>query len=108
MVWRSVAACAANRRPGTPRSSCWSAKSAEADIAAGLGVGANDYITKPFSISEVIERLHSLLQRVEADMPEIYDDGHLRIDFAEMRVFCNGGRVRLTIINRLETMFPFI
>jgi DNA-binding response OmpR family regulator len=43
------------------------AKTSAADIAAGLDVGADDYITKPFYVREVIARIHALLRRSEMD-----------------------------------------
>ena len=41
------------------------ARSMETDLAASIAVGADGYITKPFSIREVVERVHCLLQREE-------------------------------------------
>jgi DNA-binding response OmpR family regulator len=73
-----------------------SAKASSADIASGLDAGANDYITKPFSIREVIARIDALLRHVDTTTPEIYDDGKLRLDFSEMSVVCEGVHLRLT------------
>ncbi len=73
-----------------------SAKASSADIASGLDAGADDYITKPFSIREVIARIDALLRRVDTTTPEIYDDGRLRLDFSEMSVVCEGVPLRLT------------
>ena len=42
-----------------------SAKDEESDIIAGLKIGADDYVTKPFSIREVVARVQNLLKRVE-------------------------------------------
>ena len=41
------------------------ARDAETDVLVGLGVGADDYLTKPFSIRELAARVHALLRRVE-------------------------------------------
>jgi DNA-binding response OmpR family regulator len=41
------------------------ARDAETDLLVGLGVGADDYITKPFSMRELIARVHALLRRVD-------------------------------------------
>src|SRR5262245_14043013 len=71
------------------------ARSAEKDISAGLDMGADDYITKPFIVCEVVERVRALIQRTSATTTEIYDDGHLRIVFGEMLVSCNGRAIRL-------------
>jgi two-component system phosphate regulon response regulator PhoB len=72
------------------------ARASPAEIATGLAAGADDYMTKPFSIREVIARIDSLLRRIDKDTREIYDDGKIRFDSAEMRVFCNGVPTRLS------------
>lgn len=72
------------------------AKAAETDKIAGLDVGADDYIVKPFSVKEVVARVRAVLRRVEKDTVERYDDGKLSIDFADMRVVCAGEDVKLT------------
>jgi DNA-binding response OmpR family regulator len=72
------------------------AKASDADIAAGFALGADDYITKPFSVHEVMARIRALLLRVETNPPQTYDDGRLRIDFAALVVSCNGRAIKLT------------
>ena len=72
------------------------AKTSPADIAAGFRAGADDYITKPFSIGNVIARIDALLHRIEPVTPRIYGDGKIRFDFSEMRVFCEGVAIRLS------------
>ncbi len=72
------------------------AKASPAEIASGLDAGANDYITKPFSIREVIARIDALLSRVDTPTPETYNEGRLRLDFSEMSVLCEGLHLRLT------------
>ena len=52
-----------------------SAKTSPADIANGLDVGADDYITKPFSVREVIARIHALLRRSQINTPETASEG---------------------------------
>ncbi|HXM35488.1 MAG TPA: response regulator transcription factor, partial [Pyrinomonadaceae bacterium] len=75
------------------------ARASPAEIATGLAAGADDYMTKPFSIRDVIARIDSLLRRIDQETHEIYDDGKIRFDFSEMRVLCNGVVTRL---NSLE------
>ncbi|MCW2928195.1 MAG: phoB [Thermoleophilia bacterium] len=47
------------------------AKGDEGDIVLGLGVGADDYVTKPFSPKEVVARVHAMLRRTEARTPDV-------------------------------------
>jgi DNA-binding response OmpR family regulator len=72
------------------------AKAAEADRVAGLDVGADDYIGKPFSVKELLARVRAVLRRSEEDAGERYDDGRLTIDFDDVRVSCDGANVKLT------------
>jgi DNA-binding response OmpR family regulator len=72
------------------------AKTSEADRVAGLDVGADDYIAKPFSVRELLARVRAVLRRIEGEPGESYDDGRLRIDFEDVRVSCAGTNVKLT------------
>jgi DNA-binding response OmpR family regulator len=72
------------------------AKAAEIDKIAGLELGADDYIVKPFSVKEVVARVRAVLRRVEKDTVERYEDAQISIDFADMRVLCAGADVKLT------------
>jgi DNA-binding response OmpR family regulator len=72
------------------------AKAAEIDKIAGLEIGADDYIVKPFSVKEVVARVRAVLRRVEKETVERYEDSRLSIDFADMRVVCNSEDVKLT------------
>ncbi len=72
------------------------AKAAEIDKIAGLEIGADDYIVKPFSVKEVVARVRAVLRRVEKETVELYEDRNLTIDFADMRVVCAGADVKLT------------
>src|SRR5437763_50560 len=71
------------------------AKTAEADRIAGLDVGADDYIAKPFSIHELLARVRAVLRRTDVS-GERYDDGRLAIDFDDVRAACDGDSVKLT------------
>ncbi|MHB8854289.1 MAG: response regulator transcription factor [Ignavibacteriaceae bacterium] len=59
------------------------AKSQEPDIVAGLDIGADDYITKPFSVIELIARIKAVIRRAKQNnnLPEILRTGDLEIDF---------------------------
>jgi DNA-binding response OmpR family regulator len=72
------------------------AKAAESDKIAGLELGADDYIVKPFSVKEVVARVRAVLRRVEKDTIQRYSDDKLSIDFADMRVLCGGDEAKLT------------
>jgi DNA-binding response OmpR family regulator len=72
------------------------AKAAEADKIAGLDIGADDYIAKPFSVKEVVARVRAVLRRIEKETTLKYEDENLSVDFKDMRVVCRGSKVNLT------------
>ncbi|WP_280457610.1 response regulator transcription factor [Nocardia carnea] len=75
------------------------ARTDETDQLIGLGVGADDYLTKPFSLRVLTARVHALLRRVEraGDRPgAITVVGDLRIDADQRRVWRGGVEAQLT------------
>lgn len=72
------------------------AKVTEADKVAGLEIGADDYIVKPFSVKEVVARVRAVLRRTETTVIQRYEDDKMTIDFEDMRVICQGEEVKLT------------
>jgi two-component system alkaline phosphatase synthesis response regulator PhoP len=72
------------------------AKTSEADRIAGLDLGADDYIAKPFSVRELMARVRAVLRRIEEEAAEKYEDGRLTIDFADVRASCDDANVKLT------------
>lgn len=72
------------------------AKVTEAERVAGLELGADDYITKPFSVRELVARVRAVLRRADENAAPRYEDGRLSIDFADMRAACDGEIVKLT------------
>ena len=76
------------------------ARDDETDVLVGLGVGADDYLTKPFRMRELVARVAALLRRVEraaalAARPSVAITG-LRIDAAARRVWVHEDEVHLT------------
>jgi two-component system, OmpR family, alkaline phosphatase synthesis response regulator PhoP len=74
------------------------ARTDESDKVLGLNIGADDYITKPFGMRELVARVNAALRRasgLEAE-PPIFENGTLRIDPASFSVRSNGREVRLT------------
>src|SRR5215210_8026912 len=86
------------REPATRRTPIimLTARASESDRVAGLDLGADDYITKPFSVRDVMLRVRAVLRRVDETSVARYEDSRLQIDFAEMRVLCEGESVKLT------------
>ena len=72
------------------------AKASETDKVTGLELGADDYITKPFSVKEVIARVHAVLRRTDETPMPPFNNEKLSIDFEQMRVVCSGREVKLT------------
>lgn len=57
-----------------------SAKGQESDVVLGLKLGADDFVTKPFSIKEVLARAEALLRRAHRTTAEVYEFGDCRLD----------------------------
>ena len=76
------------------------AKSAEADRIVGLELGADDYVTKPFSPRELAARIKAVLRRASAQSlqksSEIIRRGELTIDLGRREVHCSGKNLELT------------
>ncbi|HAL29476.1 MAG TPA: DNA-binding response regulator [Coriobacteriia bacterium] len=75
------------------------AKGAEEERIAGLDLGADDYLVKPFSPRELVARLRALLRRAKADVEpqrSRLEYGPLDIDLAGHKVFVDGAEIDLT------------
>ena len=74
-------------------------KGEETDKVKGLDLGADDYVTKPFSPKELVSRVKAVLRRTEMPTPapktEIQVDDNLSIDFARRKVMVRGKEVHL-------------
>lgn len=74
------------------------AKSQESEIVTGLELGADDYITKPFSVLELVARIKTVLRRVQPQSkePEIYKFGDLEINFKKYVARKKGKSLKLS------------
>jgi DNA-binding response OmpR family regulator len=90
------------------------ARSEDIDKVRGLGLGADDYITKPFSMTELVARVKAHLARYErltqsaghSKKADEIDFGWLQINQAARRVFVNGGEI--TLVNKEYEMLYFL
>ena len=76
------------------------ARSDDEDIVKGLEWGADDYITKPFRVRELVARVHALLRRIDGPEPspeERLEHGPLVIDLTRHEVTLNGDALELTL-----------
>jgi len=73
------------------------AKDSEADKVAGLELGADDYVTKPFSIDELLARMRAVRRRTAGEAaPPVLRFDELEVDLARRAVHLRGELVRLT------------
>jgi DNA-binding response OmpR family regulator len=79
------------------------------DVLEGFGAGADDYLPKPFELSILIARIHSLLRRAQwqqrnavapgpVEVPDVYEFRGRRIDFPNLELSWNGATLRLTLM----------
>jgi len=82
------------------------AKTHEAEKVLGLELGADDYVTKPYSRRELQARVKALLRRSAGELPEVYRLGDVEIDFGRGEVRRGGQIVELTPLEfRVLTAF---
>ena len=73
-----------------------SARDREADVVQGLNLGADDYVTKPFSIKELLARAQALMRRRGADDPAVYEFGDYQLDTADETLARDGRQIELS------------
>ena len=74
-----------------------SVREREADKVAALDAGADDYLTKPFGVSELKARIRSAIRRSAQQVPEpVFVSGDLTVDLTKRRVSCKGKEISLT------------
>lgn len=76
------------------------AKGEEIDKILGLELGADDYVTKPFSVKEILARIKAVLRRMESsriiEKDELFEFKELRIDFKSYQVFLGNKKLELS------------
>jgi len=74
------------------------AKTQESDKVMGLEIGADDYVTKPFSPRELRARIKAALRRAAGETPEVYRFGQMEVDFGRRELRLGGQAVEVTTI----------
>jgi two-component system alkaline phosphatase synthesis response regulator PhoP len=72
------------------------AKDQEQDIITGLNLGADDYVTKPFSIKQLLARAEALLRRTARPEPDAYKFGEFMLDVTKQTLTRSGANVTLS------------
>jgi DNA-binding response OmpR family regulator len=72
------------------------AKGEESDIILGLNLGADDYVTKPFSIKELIARVEAFLRRSRQTEQDVYEFGEYRLDIPARKLTGKEGQIKLS------------
>ena len=72
------------------------AKGEESDIVLGLNLGADDYVTKPFSIKELLARAAAFLRRSKQAEQDIYEFGDFRLDIPARKLTRKGNEIKLS------------
>ncbi|MBN2019542.1 MAG: response regulator transcription factor [Sedimentisphaerales bacterium] len=72
------------------------AKGEESDIILGLNLGADDYVTKPFSIKELLARAAAFLRRARTQQEDIYEFGDFRLDIPARKLTRKGKEIQLS------------
>jgi DNA-binding response OmpR family regulator len=72
------------------------AKGQEQDIILGLNLGADDYVTKPFSIKQLLARANAFLRRSRQSVATVHQFGRFALDLASRRLTLNGREIPLT------------
>jgi DNA-binding response OmpR family regulator len=75
------------------------ARGSEMDKVSGLDIGADDYVTKPFSIPELMARIRAVLRRGAVGpgiIPDEYSFGNIKLDFKKLRAYRDNEEIKLS------------
>ncbi len=74
------------------------ARGSEMDKVSGLDIGADDYVTKPFSVPELMARVRAIFRRVAQayNIPKQYSFGKVKLDFIKYQAFLNRQEIKLS------------
>jgi DNA-binding response OmpR family regulator len=72
------------------------AKGEESDIVLGLNLGADDYVTKPFSIKELLARAAAFLRRSKQTEQDVYEFADYRLDIPARKLTCKSDKIKLS------------
>lgn len=72
-----------------------SARQTDDDMLLALNIGGDDYICKPYSLSVLLAKVKVVLKRCRAPRQEVYECGHLKIDYRSGQVYVNQAPIRL-------------
>ena len=72
------------------------AKTLESDVLYGLGIGADDYLTKPFRIAELRGRINAHLRREKREKHHLLNFGNITLNLSAKEILINGQSVSLT------------
>ena len=72
------------------------AKGQESDIVLGLNLGADDYVTKPFSLRELLARADALLRRKRQLRPTVYEFGGFTLNLTDRTLRADGREIKLS------------
>lgn len=84
-----------------------SAKNSEQDVVSGLKLGADDYLTKPFSMKVLVAKVETILRRMQTSEGKVFSYGDISIDLEMHKVMAAGEEVTLTV-KEFELLLLFI